>query len=198
VSPAKLEQHLPTHSSNERRHWDQNRKIDIVNIGAGELYASQQHELISTLLGSCVAVCLYDPINKIGGMNHFKLPHPGKEQLSTIPRANYGSYAIDALIEKIMGLGGKLSHLRAEVYGGGSVIDGLNSNIGEKNIEFALAYLQQKNIPVTQCVVAGTRAQQIFMHPSSGHVFSVWQGQRSLSETKTAEKIYLEGLLQQN
>ena len=115
----------------------------------GEYYASKNPTVIYTLLGSCVAVCLFDPVEKIGGMNHILLP--GKADLKTRnPLGRYSDNAIDLLFRRILNLGGVESRIRAKVYGGAHLFQVLDENfdVGWKNATFALDMLQKKGINV--------------------------------------------------
>ncbi|MDM8535516.1 chemotaxis protein CheD, partial [Desulfobacterales bacterium HSG17] len=92
-----------------------------VDIHIGEFHASGQPTVISTLLGSCVAVCLYDPIKQIGGMNHILMP--GRADMKRFDMsARYGINAMELLINRIMNLGGKRRNLVAKIFGGAKTI----------------------------------------------------------------------------
>jgi chemotaxis protein CheD len=80
------------------------------------LFASRERHKVSTILGSCVAVCLYDPIAQIGGINHFMLPFWNGQGLAS---PKYGNIAIERLVEKMISLGCKKNNLKAKVFGGG-------------------------------------------------------------------------------
>ena len=99
---------------------------------------------IVTLLGSCVAACLYDPLLRIGGMNHFMLPDgeadPGN--------ARYGVHAMELLINALLKRGARRARLLAKVFGGGNVLRGFQDPIGSRNARFVLDYLDAERIPV--------------------------------------------------
>lgn len=174
-----------------RRYWDTNRGINIAKIGPGEVYVSRHHELISTLLGSCIAVCMRDRVNKIGGMNHFKLPQPKGGRPISSEDANYGNYAMELLINAILKNGGEKQNLECKVYGGGNVLQNVSSTVGAQNIEFVFNYLQAEGIPVKRNTTGGDRPQQVYYHPITGSAFSIMQGQNSAAEIKCAEQAYL-------
>ena len=173
------------------RYWDEHRRINIAKIGPGELYVSDQHELISTLLGSCVAVCMRDRVNRIGGMNHFKLPQPGSDKNTFELNANYGSYAMELLINQILKKGGEKRYLECKVYGGGNVLQNVSSNIGAQNIDFVMRYLEGEKIPVRRQITGSDRPQQVYYHPITGSAFSILQGHNTAAEVKHAEQAYL-------
>ncbi len=133
------------------------------------LYASKAPTKVSTILGSCVAVCLYDPILKIGGINHFMLPYWNGQGLAS---PKYGNIAIEKLIEKMLSLGSLKSNLKAKVFGGGEVIETniTQFHIGERNIKVAIEMLQEFNIPVVAKSLGGKLGRKIEFTTDSGEV----------------------------
>src|SRR5262249_526475 len=90
----------------------------IVYLHAGHLYASAEASQITTIVGSCVAVCVWDPVTHSGGMNHFMLPHDVGEKCGS-PR--YANYAITSLIQKVVGYGAAFANIQAKLFGGACV-----------------------------------------------------------------------------
>src|SRR6056297_2647363 len=84
------------------------------------LFASKTPYLVNTILGSCVAVCMYDPVLKIGGINHYMLPLWNGEGLAS---PKYGNIAIEKLLEKLKSFGSKKYNIKAKIFGGGEVIE---------------------------------------------------------------------------
>ncbi|WP_253716896.1 chemotaxis protein CheD [Sphingomonas sp. AP4-R1] len=122
----------------------------------------------TTVLGSCIAVCLHDRGAAVGGMNHFLLadyaPLAGEDpQLLS----RYGVHAMELLINAMMHRGGRRDHLKARIYGGASMRDGLG-NIGERNTEFARTFLRREGIPVLGEEVGGNAARRIEFLPALG------------------------------
>jgi len=176
-----------------KRYWDQARDIPVALINPGEVYVTKQHELISTLLGSCIAVCMRDKVSKTGGMNHFKLPAVSIYKNASID-TNYGQYAMELLINEIMKNGGKKPNLECKVYGGGNVIASMTNPIGTKNIQFAMEYLRAERIPIRHQETGFDCAQQVYFHPQSGKAFSVAKSKVSPEELKKAEEQYLKNV----
>ncbi|MEZ6092671.1 MAG: CheR family methyltransferase [Pirellulaceae bacterium] len=129
-------------------------------IIVGEVKASREPLCVTTLLGSCVAACLYDPINQVGGMNHFMLPESGG-RVAGCP--TLGVHAMELLINEIMKLGGDRRRLEAKVFGGGAVVNSLQktSMIGQKNIDFILNFLDQENIPIKGQHLGGSQGRRV-------------------------------------
>ncbi len=137
---------------------------------SGSIVARKDPCVITTILGSCVSVCLWDPSSKIGGMNHYMLPFWNGEGLAS---PKYGSIAVPKLIEKVLHLGAARKNLQAKVFGGGEVLSVTNSvmNIGERNILFARDILEKERIPIISADVGGDSGRKIVFDICTGSVF---------------------------
>lgn len=128
-------------------------EYDMVIIHPGEYYASDSSIQIKTLLGSCVAACLYDPINGVAGMNHFLLSMPKYKDRKIIltDSGRYGIQAMELLINDMIKKGARKKYIKAKVFGGANVLNyGEESalNIGEINTRFILDFLENEKIPL--------------------------------------------------
>jgi len=127
-----------------------------VTIEPGEHYATRGTEVISTLLGSCVAACLYDPISGAIGMNHFMLSNARYSRdlpIHASEAGRYGIFAMEFLINALLAKGAQRGRLRAKVFGGANVLnsdcDGSNFVcVGAVNVRFIREYLTNESIPV--------------------------------------------------
>ena len=130
-----------------------------VYLHAGQLHVASEPTAITTVLGSCVSVCLYDPVTRIGGMNHFLLPHHVEREQS--PR--FGTVAVPALVEAVVKAGASRSALVAKVFGGASVIGamGKGRRLGEENAALAVRLLGEAHIPVLDQDVGGQRGRKL-------------------------------------
>jgi chemotaxis protein CheD len=138
-----------------------------VYLHAGQLFAAASPTAISTVLGSCVAVCLHDPITKIGGMNHFLLPLHVEREHS--PR--FGTVAVPALVEALVKAGASRGALVAKVFGGASVIGAMATRarrLGEENAILALRLLEEARIPVLDKDVGGSRGRKVVFFADEG------------------------------
>lgn len=143
-----------------------------ISIHIGGLHASRGSAIIETTLGSCVAVCLYDPLEQIGGMNHILLP--GKaDMLHFDSAARYGVNAMELLINRIMAIGGNRFQLVAKVFGGAHLLPSISieNGVGKKNAEFVVAFLKMEKIRITGCDVGGYESRKIYFHTDTGDVF---------------------------
>ena len=133
------------------------------------IFAKKEPHIIGTILGSCVSVCLWDPVLKIGGMNHFLLPVWNGEGLAT---PKYGNIAIEKLIEKMESLGSKRRKLQAKIFGGASVIKGMSStfNVGKRNVVLAEELLGKLGIPIVAQHVEGNVGRRINFQTNTGKV----------------------------
>jgi len=139
--------------------------------------------IIETILGSCVAVCLYDPRLKYGGMNHYMLPFGDVESSESM---KYGNVAIDVLLAKMTQLGSRRETLIAKVFGGANQYDHKNDafNIGEKNIQLALCILEKISIPVTASSLGGAHGRKVLFNTGSGQVFMKYIPQENFERVR--------------
>ena len=137
-------------------------------VHVGQLFASAQRSTVSTILGSCVSVCLWDPATGAGGLNHFLLPQCVENGISS-PR--FGNVAIHRLIEELTALGSPVNRLKAKVFGGASVIDAFQSpqsSLGMQNVELARRLLRETGIPIAAEDVGGTQGRKLVFQTSDG------------------------------
>jgi len=141
-----------------------------VYLAPGQLFASLQPAQASTILGSCVAVFLWDPRLRAGGANHFLLPDwAGNGVAST----RYGNVAVERLLRKMEALGCLKRDLRAKLFGGAAVLEALRDrpdHLGAKNVDVARRLLQELGIPVVAEDVGGHRGRKVIFRSDSGLV----------------------------
>lgn len=142
------------------------------HINIGEYLASNKPLIIHTILGSCVAACLYDLKNQIGGMNHILLP--GEPNLNEYdPSARYGINAMELLINRIMKLGGERRYLKAKIFGGAHIISAISEeySMGKKNSDFVIEFLKNEKIQIINMDIGGNQTRKIFFHTDTGDVY---------------------------
>lgn len=143
-------------------------------INAGEYYASGEDEIIGTLLGSCVAVCLYDPVNRVSGMNHFMLPgRISKADIFQDRSAKYGIVAIRELLQEMERKGAQRKNLEAKVFGGGKVLDYEKPThaIPQDNVRLAKVLLEMEDIPIRELDEGGNFTRKLLMDTLTGKVY---------------------------
>ena len=138
-----------------------------IHIVQGEYRVSDDpNVVVSTLLGSCVAACIRDPVAVVGGMNHFLLP--GEDASSRSPEVErYGDYLMELLVNGLMKQGAHRDRLEAKLFGGARMMSGL-SDIGQKNAEFAESYLKYEGIKLVSKDLGGQRGRRLEYWPVSG------------------------------
>ena len=157
-------------------YFDSGFKLPAVKILPGQYYASRDQGLIVTVLGSFVSACLWDPLSGIGGMNHFMLPGQGSVRpdtpgLQAEEPARLGVYAMEVLINWMLKLGAERSRLKAKVFGGGSVLQGMDAlNIGNQTGSFVLEFLREEGIPVVAQDLYDTCPRKVYFFNSTGKV----------------------------
>jgi len=142
-----------------------------VNIHIGEYYSSRTPVIITTILGPCAAVCLYDAENKIGGMNHILLPGDSPVGMES-GDSRYGINAMELLINQMMKLGANRYKLTAKVFGGASILSTISSEfcMGMRNIEFVVDFLIVEKIPIINYNFGGVDSRRIFYHSDTSDV----------------------------
>ena len=167
------------------KKFDSKLKSHVLTIFAGECYVSRTSEIISTVLGSCIAVCLHDEAAGIGGMNHFMLPENGKEPGPHLSGSSlkenelsqksmrYGITSMEVLIAEMMKSGADRKRLTAKIFGGGKVLRAANNvtSVGDKNIGFTRAFLKMEGIPILGENVGEFHGRKIFFLTDKNSVF---------------------------
>lgn len=152
-----------------RRFWDSGHKNVVAKVLPGEFYVSKNDELITTVLGSCIAACVYDEQVGVGGMNHFMLPVEKGQELTNAHSLNcrYGNWAMEFLINEILKNGASRENLKIKLFGGGQIIRTM-TNIGLGNISFAQAYVQEEGLRLVSQDVGGPWPRKVVFHPQTG------------------------------
>lgn len=142
------------------------------NVQPGAWFVDSEKPM-STLLGSCVAVCLFDPQLKIGGINHFMLPDMGRSKNSDVDSMLSGNFAMEALLNALLTKGAKKVRLQAKAFGGGTIIDtdAGSLSIGMRNANFAKEWLVREGIPLRSSDFLGPWSRKIIFLPFNGEAF---------------------------
>jgi chemotaxis protein CheD len=138
------------------------RRLHIVQ---GECDVSADADIVLlTMLGSCVAACIFDPAAHVGGMNHFMLPEGGEGDAVSL---RYGAHAMERLVNKLLSLGAQRGRLEAKLFGGARLTKGL-TDIGARNVAFAQNYLRREGIQFRGGSTDGSHARRVQFWPASG------------------------------
>ena len=142
-----------------------------VYLHVGQLFSAAQPHAVTTILGSCVSVCLWDPRRGVGGLNHFLLPHqPEADAAST----RFGRVAIERLIEQLIALGSGPGNLQAKLFGGACSLEPVTEGrepLGAQNVRLARHVLRASGIPVVATDVGGTQGRRLIFQTDDG---SAW------------------------
>lgn len=141
----------------------------IVYVQPGEIILGQEGEILTTILGSCISVCLFDPACGFGGMNHYLFPERTSQD---VPDARIGDWALPELVRKMKALGSSMANIQAKLFGGAKLFQTLPNDYdgGYKNYSFARAYLKGLNIPVIAEDIGGEYGRRIQFNTASGEV----------------------------
>jgi chemotaxis protein CheD len=165
-------------------------KREACVIMAGEYHVGFGDRLIETVLGSCVAVCLWDQTNRIGGMNHFMLP--GEDTSLENVSGRYGLYSMELLINDMMHRGSRRSLLAAKVFGAGSVMAGVakERSVSTANEKFVLQLLGNEGIPIACADLGGESGRRIAFFLDTGKVKVRRLGQSEVGRVQAEESRY--------
>jgi chemotaxis protein CheD len=139
-----------------------------IRINPGGHYVSLGgNELLVTVLGSCVAACIRDPIARVGGMNHFMLPGSDSGAWGAASASlRFGNFAMERLINDILCRGGYRQNLEVKVFGGASM--GSSAQVGLRNAEFVETYLREEGLRIAAADLRGDHARRIHYYPRTG------------------------------
>lgn len=142
--------------------------IKRVNVIQGDRAVSGDPSVVmTTVLGSCVAACIYDVARGLGGMNHFLLSESASGARIEDEATRYGAYAMEVLINDLMKLGANRSSLECKLFGGGKMFDSLN-DVGAANASFARRFMEDEGIPVSAASLGGRNARRVEFWPTTG------------------------------
>lgn len=141
-----------------------------LNINPGG-WSVQDDRPIATLLGSCVAVCFYDPALRLAGMNHFLLPSRSSHAADDPDIVLNGDYAMEVLRNAMYARGAKPQRLVAKAFGGGNIVSSIQMAIGERNAEFAREWLAREGIPLLASDFGGAWSRKVILDPVTGDAF---------------------------
>lgn len=148
------------------------KPIHAIKVSPGEHFVTTRKDVaITTVLGSCVAACIRDPLASVGGMNHFMLPSSQSGVWGgTTGSLRYGNFAMERLINEILIRGGRRDRLEVKLFGGGNVLGG-SAPVGHANADFVEWYLKTEGMPITASHLRGHTARQVRYFPLTGQAF---------------------------
>jgi chemotaxis protein CheD len=156
VLPADVMKSFEPADSNQPRHF----------LYPGQIFVTRDPITISTILGSCAAVCLWDRHKRAGGMNHYLLP---EGQADGPNRLRYGNIANPELLREVLALGCEVRNLQAKIFGGSSAfaVD-LSNSVGTRNVDLAESFLRSAGIPIVEREVSGKHGRRLVFQVADG------------------------------
>ncbi len=131
----------------------------------GHIFINKDPSVVSTVIGTCAVVCLWDFKKRYGGANHFVQPFAKSKDKTTVL---FGNIATATLIKMMIEQGSQPSDLEAQIIGGGIPPHNKNCELGEKNIEIARRVLNKNNIHIVSCDVGGYKGRKLYFHTEKG------------------------------
>lgn len=151
------------------RYYDKHHDSFAAKILPGEYYVTSNQEVVTTVLGSCISVCVYDPVNLIGGMNHFMLPSGNSDNDIMSQSFRYGDVAMEKLVNVILRHGGNKAELIFKAFGGGQIIKNMTS-IGQRNISFLHKFMTMEGYKLSASDLGGPHPRKVVFNPLDGKV----------------------------
>ena len=149
------------------RYWDGNWNTWLVNLAQGDYAVSDEPILLTTVLGSCVAACVYAPDKRMGGINHFLLPHAGASDKGS-DSFRYGVHAMEVLINSLLRKGAARDSLIMKVCGAADVVSGLSNRVGQANATFIRLYALHEQLNLQAEDLGGDNPRRVVFDPQSG------------------------------
>ncbi|MCP4595461.1 MAG: chemotaxis protein CheD [Neptuniibacter sp.] len=149
--------------------WEPRWDCYAVKVKPGDFYVSNSGIVITTVLGSCISACIHDPVAGYGGLNHFMLPDSGTQ--GDLDRSmRYGLFAMEQLINELMKHGCQRERMQVKLTGGGDMMGGLTTRIGQQNIDFILKYIQDEGLSLEASDLGGDQARRVAYFPTEGRM----------------------------
>jgi chemotaxis receptor (MCP) glutamine deamidase CheD len=156
VLPSEFMRNYETGDSAGARHF----------LYPGQIFVTREPIAISTILGSCAAICLWDRHKQAGGMNHYLLPDGASDGPN---RFRYGNVANPELLKQVLALGCEVRNLQAKIFGGSSAFSvDLSHSLGTRNVDLADEFLRSAGIPVVERDVSGKHGRRLIFHVGDG------------------------------
>ena len=136
-------------------------------IEPGYIYITPVPTVLYAVVGTCVAVTVWDRVRRIGGMNHFLYPKTSDPDRST---AQYGNVSVSTLLRMMENAGSRLEHLEAQLFGGAALFFNSRNDVGAQNVAAARHILHKRKIRIVSEDIGGIRGRKIAFDNRSGHV----------------------------
>ncbi|MBL4866950.1 MAG: chemoreceptor glutamine deamidase CheD [Pseudomonadales bacterium] len=173
------------------RKWMRNLGTVVARVVPGEFYVTAENEAIETVLGSCIACCIRDKVNGIGGLNHFMLPEITSRTYDGEGYGKMGDWAMEFLINGILLNGGERRNLEVKYFGGAQLLAGLErSAIGERNIIFVQDYFRREKLSPIASDIGGDTPRKVLYYPHTGRVRLKKLASAAASRVASSEKSY--------
>jgi chemotaxis protein CheD len=140
-------------------------------LNMGQIVADARGARIATIVGSCVAVCLWDGRRRVGGMSHYLLPDAPHVKTRLDKPWSYGELALPELLARLSALGASPHTLTAKVFGGAAITNGGGQGgPGARNAALARTWLGEHGIEIVAQDLGGRRGRKLVFDTANGEV----------------------------
>jgi chemotaxis protein CheD len=187
-------------SDDDRGYYDHRFNARIINVAPGnQETASAPGHVLSTVLGSCVAACLRDPLAGVGGMNHFLLPGDGADAAPSTDDMRFGVASMEVLINALIKKGASRQRLEAKVFGGATLM-GVSTltSVGARNAAFVLRFITREGITLAAQDMGGTFPRRANYEPATGRAWVNRLDTPRAAGIVASEASYRQSIVQRN
>lgn len=152
-------------------------EVKLVTLSPGQLFFGGGRTVVQTLLGSCVAITLWHPGRRIGGMCHYLLGSRGQAERKHGQAPGYfATDAVEYLVEQVRASGRPNSEFEAKMFGGGNMFESVQPrahpvDVAQANVRAGRRLLEQNGFGMKSADVGGSRYRKIFFDLESGDVW---------------------------
>ena len=155
----------------QESYYDRRFGCEAIKLLPGQYAATAAQKVLVATLGGCVTACVFDPVNRVGGINRLLLPSSMYTPLCATARQEYGEVALDTLVSRVLQLGAEKPQLCVKLFGGADILNlSAESAPGKLTVDFVAQYFRHQRIPIINADTGGNIARKVYFFPRTGEV----------------------------
>ncbi|MBD3586404.1 chemoreceptor glutamine deamidase CheD [Salinimonas sp. HHU 13199] len=155
----------------QESYFDRRFGCEAVKLLPGQYAATSQHKVLVATLGGCVTACVFDPVNRVGGLNRLLLPSSMYTPLCATSRQEYGEQALETLVSRVLQLGAVQKQLCVKIFGGADILNLSSAPAsGNLTVDFVTQYFRHQRVPIVSADTGGNIARKVYFFPQTGEV----------------------------